>query len=208
MEFDCRIDTRSTRLSLAQLSDNEARQSINRCLNLAAASTTKLANAEIRVTINAKAPALRKRGLISLKKASGSVHEARIRISGKHPALTDFKGTKQVAAGLKVKVYTSGSAKVVKGAFLYPGRHGVVSVDRRRKGDKRVGRGPVKILYGPSVAQAVDKPHIIRKLEDHARDRFIIEIQRDVAFRLSRQRNRAAVDDGFRVGTLRQLVLG
>ena len=193
MDFDIRLDTRGARLSLAMLSDNQARASINRALNRAAASTSKKAVSLIRGELNLKGSA--KSGtfggtkLISVTKASGGSltnQEARVTIAAKGAPLTDFKGTRETNRGLSVQIYKGRARKVLKSRFIYPGKHGGISAERMRVGDTRVPRGPIKLLFGPGPAQFAAKPRIRDELIRHAGDRGAIELERDVAFRLAK----------------------
>ena len=186
MNLDIRMDLSGALLGLAQLSDRQAQASINRSLNRAASSTGKLANSLVRKELNVKATAFRRDRLITVKRAIGSEREARVTITGKNPPLTEFRGTRQTKRGLTVKIYKSSSRKLLKSRFIYPGSRGPISAERKMVGDRRVGRGPVKFLFGPGASQFAAKPLVLGKLEANARERFAVEFERDVAFRLSK----------------------
>ena len=192
MDLDIRMDLEGAMLGLAQLSDNHMRASINRSLTRAANSTAKHANKLIREGLNLKGSA--KRGmfgeskLIVVRRAlSGSIMEqtASVTIKAQGAALTDFRGTRQTKRGLSVQIYKGRPRKVLKGRFIYPGRRGGVSAERMMMSTGRVPRGPIKLLFAPGLAQYASKPRILGALRDHAQERFGIELERDVAYRLA-----------------------
>lgn len=193
MDLDVRMDLRGALLSLAELSDTQGRRGINRSLNLAANSTGALASKEIRSELNLKPRELQRGRLIKVKRASGNVSEARVTISGARQPLTQFVGTRQTATGLSVRVFKSSSRKILKGRFVY-GRAGRLAAERQTVGGKRVPRGPVSLLFGPGASQFASKPEVMGKLEAHARERFALEFERDVAFRLSKARAKSGGD--------------
>ena len=192
MDLDIRMDLRGALLGLEQLSDHHMRASINRSLTRAANSTAKKASSLIREGLNLKGSARRGKfgesKLIVVRKAlSGSIMEqtASVTIKAFGPALTDFKGTRQTKKGLSVQVYKGRARKVLKGRFIYPGRRGGISAERMMMSTGRVPRGPIKLLFGPGLAQYASKPHILGALSEHAQERFGIELERDVAYRLT-----------------------
>ncbi|OFW99289.1 MAG: hypothetical protein A3E78_11930 [Alphaproteobacteria bacterium RIFCSPHIGHO2_12_FULL_63_12] len=140
-----------------------------------------------------KATAFRERtrkrsALISVARAGvgGNANlQASVRIAAQGAPLTDFKGTRETRKGLSVQIYKGRARKVLKGSFIYPGRRGGISAERMRTSTGRVPRGPIKILFGPAPAQFASKPRILGALEGHARERFEIEFERDVAYRLT-----------------------
>jgi len=188
MDLDIRMDLRGTLISLAQLSDTQGRAGINRSLNRAASSTGKLAGKLVRGELNIKATELGNSRIIKVKKASGNIQEARVTISGARQPLTRFTGTRQTTRGLSVKVFKSRGRKLLKGRFIY-GRAGVLAAERKKVGEKRVPRGPVRLLFGPGASQFVANTFVMGKLEANARERFEIEFERDLAFRLSKSRS-------------------
>ncbi len=196
MKLGIQMDLSGVIQGLAQLSDSQARASINRSLDKAARSTARKAGTLIRDTLNLKGSA--KSGtfggtkLIHVSKAQNA--EARITVLAKAVPLSDFTGTRQRKRGLTVKVFKKGKRSVVKGTFIYPGKRGAVSAERVREGEKRVPRGPVRVLFGPGGAQVAARPQVMAQLEDHSRERFAIEIERDVAFRLSKASARSGGD--------------
>ncbi len=159
---------------------------LNRSLNRAADSTRRLAVSIVRTELNVSASKLRVANLVTVTRARGDANKATVRVKGKSIPLSDFSGTRQTRRGLSVKVFKRGPRKVLKGRFLYPGAGGDISAERVTVGGKRVPRGPVKILFGPGAAQFLTKPHILARLQAHAGERFRVELERDLAFRLNR----------------------
>ncbi len=194
MKLEIQIDTRDFEHQLAQLSDKQVQASINRSLNRSAASTRSFASKLIRSELNVKDSALRARtkrrqSLLSISKAGvgGNPNlQASLDISARGPALTEFKGTRQTRKGLSVQIYKGRARKVLKGRFIYPGRRGGVSAERMRTETGRVPRGPIKLLFGPGLAQFAAKPRIVNQLGDHWIERFQIEVERDLAYRISK----------------------
>ena len=186
MQIDVRVDTKAVKAALDALGKRDARAAINRALTRASRSTMSEANKAVREGLNVKATALSgKKGRTITSQTSPSTLSARVNVRGEGVPLSLFKGTRQTRKGLSVNVLKGGSRKVLASRFLHP-RTGT-SIEREKRGGRRVPRIPVRVLFGPAVAQFVSKRRVLGRLESHAAERFVIEFERELLFRLRRK---------------------
>jgi hypothetical protein len=108
-----------------------------------------------------------------------------VKIKGEGVPLSRFKGTRQTKRGLTVQVHKGSGRKLLASRFLHPLTG--TSIEREKRGGKRVSRIPVRVLFGPGVAQFVSKSAVLERLRQHAATRFIIDFERELLFRLKRR---------------------
>jgi hypothetical protein len=184
--IDVKEDTRKLERDLAALGGKVARAAVNAALTRAARSTAAEASRAVRETLNIKASAVR--GLIKAEPSRSSSiggAVARVRIRAKGAALSEFTGTRQTKRGLSIQVLRGRARTVLRSAFQYPGSRGTFSAERVRFGSRRVPRGPVRALFGPSVAQIAGRPQVFERLRAHASRRIEAELKREIDRRLA-----------------------
>ena len=177
--FSISLDTKATRRDLARLSGRNMEKAIASALNRTIKSVAAEGNRQIREELNLQTPALRKR--LKVGKARTGDLTARFTVFAKPSPLTDFRGTRQTARGVSVKIKTKGARKTIRGAFLVRFKSGrFTAVTRRTIGGKRVGRLPVDQLFSTSAVGALGKPRVLVALEAHARKRYAIELAHEI----------------------------
>ena len=129
---------------------------------IAKQSVTEISK-QTRADINIKAKHLKKAVSVS---RYGQRRAARISISGRGMSL-GYYGAVQGEKGVSVKVIKARGKKLIRHSFIQVLKSGHAGVFIRKViGGKRVGRDPIKYLYGPSAKQLLssDKAkQIIRK---------------------------------------------
>lgn len=188
MQIDVRVDTSAFNKAMEALGTRDARAAVNRALTRASRSTVAEANRAVREELNIKASALSGRSGRTITTTKPSNQSATVRIKGQGVPLSEFRGTRELKAsgrGLSVQVLKGGRRKVLASRFLHPLTG--TSIEREQRGTKRVPRIPVRVLFGPSVAQVIGRSTVLGKLTSHAETRFMLEFQRELLFRLTRR---------------------
>lgn len=92
--------------------------------------------------------------------------------------LSAFRATRQVKAGARSRAW--GELKTYKRAFIATMSSGHVGVFTRAKvdGDKKVGRLPIKELYGPEIPETMAKRKVGKMVLDVGRQAFDKEFRR------------------------------
>jgi len=185
MRIDVRVDTAEVKRALEALGKREARAAVNRALTRATRSTASEASKAVRDDLNVKAQALRGKDGRTIQTTRPSELSAKVVIKGQGLPLSLFKGTRQIKRGLSVQVLKSGARKVLsRGRFLHP-RTGT-SIQRALEGGQPVPRVPTDVLFGPAVAQFIGRKDRLEKLKTHAMTRFLVELEREIVFRIKR----------------------
>lgn len=182
--FTVSVDSAATRRDLERLTGRSLERAIAFALNRTIKSVAAESSRLIRTEITMKAPAVKKR--LRVGKARTSDLTARLTVGAKPSPLTDFAGTRQVRLGVSVKIKQRGGRKVIRGAFLTRFKSGrFTAATREIRDGRRVGRLPIRQLLSTSPAAAVRRPLVLRRLEDHALERFGIEFARETKRLLS-----------------------
>jgi len=184
MRIDVQVDTRSAIAALEALGKRDANAAINTALRRATRSTAAEASREVRQELNVKATALSGLDGRIIKATAPSGGAASVKVKGEGVPLSRFKGTRQTRKGLSVQILRGKTRKVLGSRFLHPLTG--TSIEREKRGGRRVPRIPVRVLFGPGVAQFLSKRAVLERLKSHAITRFAIEFERELLFRLRR----------------------
>lgn len=138
----------------------------------------------IRETYAVKAGVL-KSDALRLDKARGLKHWVELRISGKRLSLLGFGKASQSRRGKGTSVTVRrGTRTLFPHAFLATMRYGPAVFWRTMVGGRRVGRGPVEALSGPSAAQMLGGDRAAKVMDAGLttfRQRFQHELNRAIA---------------------------
>jgi len=184
-----RIELRGLNEALATLDPAIALKASVRTINeLIKQSRTATSN-EIRKNYTVKAAQLKKHMKTHLMSASGK--PGKLVVTGNRFALTSFAATRQVKAGVSVKIKQIGSRKTIKHTFLTTVTKGPASgtklaFERVVRGGKRVGRLPIQHVtsLGPVAMFNQDRvDDVVQSLVD---DKWDPVFRRNYAYYASR----------------------
>lgn len=132
-------------------------------------------------------------------KASYSHLSGKVAAKGKPVGLISFKGTRQLKAGVKVKVHVSKSATTLKHAFITTASNAKNVFWRQydaARSKYRPGfpyaklphkyRYPLERLTGPRIEDEYSKPKVLGPTMKHADDRIIVNMKSQIEFELSK----------------------
>jgi len=141
-------------------------------------------------------------------KATWSKPSATFISKGKPVGLISFSGTRATKAGVSVKVKKSGARKIIDHAFIavanraenvwrrpYTGErkkvrpgfaYGALPKKYRFPVPPGGGKGRISRLTGPRVEDELSKPHIIKRVMDHADERIEINLDAELNYELSK----------------------
>lgn len=186
MQIQVTVDLTKVKRELDALGKRDARAAVNRALSRATRSTAAEASKAVREDLNVKATALRGREGRTITSTTPRQGSASVKIRGQGIPLSLFRGTRQTRAGLSIQVLKSGARRVLRrGRFLHPTKG--TAIQRSRDGGEPVPRVPTDVLFGPAIAQFIGRKDRLAKLQDHALTRFLIELEREILFRLRRK---------------------
>jgi hypothetical protein len=169
---------------LADFNDLTAKvqgQAVRRALNRTADTGRTRIVKEVRTLYRLRAKDIRDR--ITIRRASGTELEVRIRASGNRLPLVSFDprqvGSKTSRRGTErggVSVNIKGSRKLIKGAFIATMSNGHRGVYQRRG----LGRLPIDELYTISIPEMIDNRRVsevvLRALADEMPRRLLAEL--------------------------------
>ena len=185
MRIEVTVDTSEVKKALEALGRRESKAAINRALTRATRSTTSEASRLVREDLNVKAQAVRGKDGRTIQTTRPRNEQASVVVKGQGIPLSFFKGTRQVRKGLSIQVMRGGARKLLqRGRFLHPTKG--TAIQRSRDNGKPVPRVPTDVLFGPAVAQFVGRKDRLERLRNHASSRFLIELEREIVFRLKR----------------------
>lgn len=185
MRLDVKIDLRAAKAALDALASRDARAAVNQALGRATRSTQAEASRIVREELNIKATALSSRNGRTITTTRPSALAASVKIRGQGLPLSQFKGTRQTKLGLSVQVLKGKPRTVLGSRFLHPLTG--TSVDRAKLGSRRVPRTPIRVSWGPAIAQVLGRPAVLERLKGHAVNRFGVELRRELNYRLKRR---------------------
>lgn len=170
MQLDLTVDTKGI-----ESFSRKYRQATFRALNRAGRTTRTAAQKHVTTTYNIRASEAKK--FIKFFPAR-SINRliAKIQTRSRRLTLMRFKA-KQVARGVRV-VIRKRAAKVVRGAFIAPGRGGSAQLVFRRIGRERY---PIEPLHTLSIAEMTGTKEASKKIKKRFREAFAKELNRLVA---------------------------
>lgn len=148
---------------LFERTPREARIVISRAINRAATAARARASQEIRKTYIIRASEIK--DAIKIDKSTPGTLSAEIRASGPMTPLMKFDVTpkKPNDAIVRARVKKGRSRKPIQQGFIVSAYNNVYA----RTGDSRY---PIQGLYGPSVAQMMGEPAVLRSVVDRAHE--------------------------------------
>jgi hypothetical protein len=167
-------------------------KAVVRALNkVADQAAVQLARSIQSVGYKLKSSAVKKR--LSVTKASSGRLTARISATGRPVPLTEY-GARETAKGVSVNVLNG--RKLIPHAFIatMPNGRKMVCIREQnarhkkvRKAGKWVWEGlPIKVLYGPSVADAASNTRVQQDVERFIDDKFEALLRHEVSFLMGR----------------------
>lgn len=177
----------------SKLSGPLLRKAVGRSLNRTIVSTRKVASQEIRKEVKIKAGDLKKRLAIQRIKRGAKLNEMRAKLimfGGGIPMVKLGARSKRVRTSrgrrLGVTAVLRGQRRIVEGGFLAKTKSGYTGVFAR------TGRGryPIKQLYSGEMADLVQSPKFLKKLEKHAGDFYAKQFDREMQYQIDRELNR------------------
>lgn len=170
---------------------------ITRSINKTITNTRVFAVKEIGKDLNLPAKRIRKdfrENKATVTKQFGSV-EAK----GKPVGLISFKGTRQLKAGVKVRVHVSKAATTLKHAFIATANNAKNVFWRQYKGTRakirpgfpyarlpRQYKYPLERLTGPRVEDEYSKDKVLNPVMKYAGERFVMNMDSQVSLELSK----------------------
>jgi hypothetical protein len=177
------IDDRTVSRLLSQLPAQYVIPALRRAVLRASNSTAQLVRDTIREQLNVRASELKRRQFVQVRRTTQGLG-ARVLIKGYALPLDAFNGITSSRRGLTVKVLKGGPSVTLRHAFIIPGPSGPLAVERQVVGGKRVGRLPLRPLYGPAPVTIVSHEDVLSGIGAHFQDRFDVEFTRDLTYRL------------------------
>lgn len=185
MDLQVRIDPRAVQAAIGQIG-RETPAAVSRSLNRAASGVRTQASREVRQSYAIRARDIAS-DVIAVEKSTTSSLAAQVRIRGKAIALAAFGAPRQTRRGVTVTVKKGAGRQLYPRAFLAQGRGGQQVFWRTRAGGKLVPRGPIKMLFGPSVAQIVSAKPFTARLLKSAYERIATELAQQVRYRIGKR---------------------
>lgn len=124
---------------------------------------------------------------------------ARISSTGKPISLTTFSGTRQIKAGVSVKIKRSGARKVIKHAFIESVKGSKQAFRREYRGPRSAikpgfvyagmparYRYPIQRLTGPRIQDVYDDHRVMKTVLKKADDRLSLNLNRELNYELSK----------------------
>ena len=190
MNFTAKVDDAALQAALKSLTGRDLPAAINFALTRAATTLKKDASTAINHAYVIKVGTL-KSTYITSEKSRDPMTGASVRVSGALIPLGDFGNPKEFKQGVKVKVKRAGSSKLYKHSFIATSNRGGKQIFWRvMEGGKRVPRGPLQILFGPTIAQIVSAPPFVSKLLATANVRIAETLRQQIKSRVERKLNR------------------
>lgn len=184
MNFTAKVDDAALQAALKSLTGRDLPAAINFAINRAATTLKAEAAREVAKSYALKISTL-KANTIDVEKSRVSTLTANVRIKGTLIPLGEFGNPRQLKKGVKVTVKRGAGRTMYKHAFLANVRGGKQQVYWRAiESGKRVGRGPLKILLGPSVAQIISAPAFVAKLMRIASERITDTLRQQIKSRV------------------------
>ena len=176
---------------------NGAPRVITRAINKTLTNVQTKAAAEIGLDLNL--PAKRIKQDFALDKANYSKLSGRFVSKGGPVGLASFTGTRQVKAGVSVKVHKSKPRTTLKHAFIATAKNATNVFWRAYEGPRKklrpgfsygalpkIYRMPVHRLTGPRVEDELAKPKVIDAVMAHADERFEYNLDHELEYELSK----------------------
>lgn len=164
-------NTEDARRALDRLNFRQFNRVIVTALNATARETRTQTARSVSKAMGLKVGAVRRR--VTAINANPNTLTARVTAKGRPLGLAEFKA-RQTRRGVSASAY--GKRKTYKGTFLARLSTGLTGVFVRRGG----GRYPVKYLYGPGIAQTLDRDDISEEITGHAQTRLQVNIARQI----------------------------
>jgi hypothetical protein len=187
-DYRVHVDAKRFEALLEQLSGAEGKRAFARAVNRAASSTRTQSSKDVRKAVNLKAADVKK-GITLRRMAAreGFNGEASVTFTGRATSLYYFapKDRKvKTARGIRmgVSVNVKGKRKLVQGAFVMT-KGGITRGIFKRQGD---GRYPLKKLFSTGILDVLRNDGMLDGLGVFASQRFWIEFDRDLRYRLSK----------------------
>lgn len=159
---------------------NTVQKALRRTLKEIAAKCRTLADKMIRQDYNIKKKDLKGRLKLTPVQTTTDGAEIFLVVTGKKIPLIQFQA-QQTAVGVSVKISKTGPAKVIPHTFKKTMAFGENVFERIEKAGRRVGRGPVKSISGPSVVDLFNSKKIEeamgRLVEDEAETIFVRNLE-------------------------------
>lgn len=159
---------------------NAAVRAINRVATTMRGRTAKSVSAFMGVTQKVV------RDKIDIRKASKGGHpEARLFIRGTALNLIRFRA-RQIKAGVSASPW--GNRKKFPHAFITRINGVEIVMIRRKRGEGRVGRLPIRPMLGPGIAASANEERFQIEREETVRERMPIELESQISYLVGRMR--------------------
>ena len=192
MNVSAKVDDAALQAALKSLTGRDLPAAINFALTRAATTLKKDASTAVNKNYVVKVGTL-KADYITSEKSRSPMIGSSVRISGALIPLVDFGNPKQMKQGVKVTVKRGGGRSMYRHAFLANVRGPKRQIYwRAKEGGKMVPRGPLRVLFGPTIAQIVSAPPFVAKLLTTANERIVDTLRQQIKSRVERKLNRKA----------------
>lgn len=175
MGLDVDVLDRKTRRDLDRLRRGVRRSGIRRSLNRTIRGVRTAASSEFRSEFNAKKRDVDRR--LKVRLARGLDTEAALQVTASAMPMVAF-GARQTKRGVSVRIRKGGGRQRFRHAFIArmpSGHRGVF--ERRTPSTHRL---PIDELFSTAPVQYLDRPAVVGRLGDVARERLVRELNHEI----------------------------